>query len=100
MDKNTAIENLTGAKDNALAANQQFITAMSTALSLPDGFGSRKKKLDAIADAYNSFVFATQSAAELGNVSVVQPYQDEEMEMTSEFGMKSVPHQPIAPIAQ
>lgn len=100
MDKNTAIENLTGAKDNALAANQQFITAMSTALSLPDGFGSRKKKLDAIADAYNSFVFATQSAAELGNVSVVQPYQDEEMEMTSEFGMKSVPQQPIAPIAQ
>ena len=69
-ERDTAVANVIGAKDDAIAANQQFISAMSEAMHMPDGFGSRKKKIDAITSAYNAFVESTLSAEVRGNVPV------------------------------
>lgn len=68
--RNAAVADVIGAKDDAIVANQQFITAMSEAIHMSDSFGSRKKKIDAITRAYNEFVNATREADIRGDVGV------------------------------
>lgn len=67
-ERDVAVANVVGAKDDAIAANERFIDAMSAAMRMSDGFGSRKKKLDAIAEAYNALVSSTQAAEIRGDV--------------------------------
>lgn len=67
-ERDVAVANVMGAKDDAIAANQRFISAMSDAMRMSDGFGSRKKKIDAMTEAYNAFIASTQAAEIRGDV--------------------------------
>lgn len=87
-ERDEAVANVVGAKDDAIAANQRFIAAMTSAMQMDGGFGSRKRKLDAIAEAYNAFVANTQAAEIRGDVptstvenavmDMVADYEDDE----------------------
>lgn len=86
-ERDEAIRKIVGAKDAALAANDELLKAFAAAMTMPEGFGGQKRKLEAFESAYRSFVEANTVAADLGNVSYGDSAKTSVSASNNQFGL-------------